>query len=69
MVDQVRQIRKAIAGAAAVTVANAVSRYIELDVVLLQEVLDALFVGFLVWLVPNAAKYVDPSHDSQVTDA
>lgn len=63
------QIRKAIVASVAVAVVAAVKKWVDLDVTAVQIVLDALIVGVLVWAVPNAAQYVDPSHDGEVFDA
>ena len=59
MVEYALQMRKAIVGAVAAAIVGAVNRYVDLDVVLVQELLDALVVGVLVWAVPNAAQYVE----------
>jgi hypothetical protein len=62
MVESVRQIRKALVGAVAAAIVTAVSKWVDLDVVALEAVLDAVVVGVLVWAVPNAQPYVE--HDN-----
>lgn len=62
VVEYARQMRKALVAAVAAALVGAVNRYVDLDVVMVQELLDALVVGVLVWAVPNAAQYVE--HDN-----
>lgn len=57
--SSVSKVRKAIVAAAATALMAVVSKYVHLDVVALQTLIDAAIVSLLVWAVPNSKDLLD----------
>ena len=57
--SSVSKVRKAVVAAAATALMAVIGKYVHLDVVALQTLIDAAVVSLLVWAVPNSKDLLD----------